>query len=131
MMASEYLGGMKGTATLKTELSYFTGTEQYYENPMFPDVRYTSGVRHLAQRAGAYWLIDAICSHIPTANRQIGDRFQVWTLEVGDDKSALLECRADSDKPVVVSQSIEHTDFPLKTIAIWAESGVLLLPSEH
>lgn len=116
---------------LEQELEFFTGTENHYYNPIFPGVRYTDGVRHLALRAGAAWLIDAISSHIPDANALIGDSFQVWTLTVGEDQSALLECRADSDEPVIVKQEIAYTDFPLKTLKIYAENSVLLLPSEH
>ncbi len=43
---------------LKAEPRQFTGTEQYYFNPLFEQFRYTDGVKFLAERAGAYWLLD-------------------------------------------------------------------------
>jgi hypothetical protein len=50
---------------------------------------YTPGIQHLADRAGAYWLIDLIASrcHDP---KLAGQKFQVWKLIVHADRSATL-----------------------------------------
>jgi len=115
-------------ARLESELTNFTGTEHHYRHWL--GILYTDGIQFLAERAEAYWLIDAIASlqpEIPRAERE----FQLWELTVGDDRSAILEVRPDSGQPVIVSQKILSTDFPLRSIKLYVENGVLLLPSEH
>jgi len=47
---------------LLAALAHFTGTTQWYRNPMFPAYTYTDGVKFLAEEAGEYWLIDYVFS---------------------------------------------------------------------
>lgn len=113
---------------LQQELRGYIGTLNYYRH--FTGFgRYTDGVQHLAERAGAYWLIDAIFSWqvYPRIKRV---PFQLWTLKVKD-REAVLEMREDTDKPTKVSQKIEYTDFPEGEIKLYFTDGVLLLPSEY
>ena len=49
---------------LLNELAHFTGDLERYRAGLSRSVIYTPGVRHVAERAGAYWLIDAIVSHV-------------------------------------------------------------------
>ena len=115
-------------ARLDSELANFTGTENHYRHWL--GILFTDGVKFLADRAGAYWLIDAIASwqpEIPRAERE----FQLWELTVGEDRSATLEVRPDSDQPAIINQRIQYTDFPLRLIKLYVENGVILLPSEH
>jgi len=121
---------------LKRELDGFCGTQNYYRH--FTGLNYTDGVKHLADRAGAYWLIDAVFSW------QVEDKvkrvpFQVWTLKVlrsklGKNKNepmAILEMREDTDTPEIARQEIEYTDFPMGEIKLYFQNGVLFLPSEY
>jgi hypothetical protein len=49
------------TKTLtKADLAQFTGSEHWYRHQMVRDVLYTDGVQYVAQRGGAYWLINEI-----------------------------------------------------------------------
>lgn len=41
------------------DLAQFIGSETLYQHPGF-NVRYTEGVRYVAEHGGAFWLIDAI-----------------------------------------------------------------------
>jgi hypothetical protein len=113
------------------DLSQFTGTSQYYAHPL--GVVYTDGVQYMAEQGGGYWLIDliAIWQFDP---RILSDpmlqQIQFWTLTVNDDRSALLICERDSDD-VAISQEIPFTDFPLKTLRLYYQGGVILLPSEY
>lgn len=118
----------------QSDLDQFSGTEHYYRN--FTGLIYTDGVKFLADRGNAYWLIDAIGSHQinPKLRKgRLGD-LQFWKLEVKDNK-AVLTCRADTDVPPAVTQKFEYTDFPLASVEIWVgrdERGrVAYLPSEH
>lgn len=116
---------MENTITTH-QLNQFTGTENWYRHWL--GILYTDGVKFLAEKAGAYWLIDAVASY----QRKLKDvPFQVWTLDVKKDNSAILQMREDSDMPVRVEQVIEYSDFPLESIRLYFIDGVLLLPSEY
>jgi hypothetical protein len=106
----------------KSDLNQFIGTEQYYRHPS--GLQYTDGIKYLAEKAGAYWLIDLIASYQPRL-----EGFQLWQLEVSENVG-IIACRADSGLPALVSQTIEYTDFPFD-IDVYVCDGVLLLPSEY
>ena len=96
-------------------------------------MRYTDGVKYLADRAGAYWLLDAIASwqeHPLVKEDQMLRSIQFWKLIVNDDQSASLLCERD-EGDFVVGQSISFTDFPLKQITLYVQQGTILLPSEY
>ena len=107
----------------KQDLDQFTGTQSYYKHWCSKNV-YTDGVKYLADKAGAYWLIDAIFSY----NRK--EPFQVWEL-VKTGTTAVLTMQEDTGAPIKVKQEIPFTDFPLDEIQLWFTNGVLYLPSEH
>ena len=115
----------------QTELDAFVGTENIYQHSL--GICYTDGVKYLATKGEAFWLLDAIASH---QTQQILSQpelqeFQIWELTVAEDKSAVLTCRADTNTEPVVRQEIEYTDFPLKSLKLYLEEKVLLLPSEY
>jgi hypothetical protein len=124
---------MQKTPTLTTaDLAGFTGSETQYVNPLFK-YRYTEGVRFLAERGRAWWLLDAIASWQIKLRRRKDLDFQVWTLRRTPAKgvnSAELIC-TDGNEAQVVKQRINHTDFPLEEIKIYWIEGVMLLPSEY
>jgi len=104
------------------ELDQFTGTENYWRHWL--GLKFTDGVKYLADKAGAHWLLDAIFSyHRP-------EPFQVWTLKVKDSQ-AVLTMQEDTGQPEKVKQEIEFTDFPLESIKFYLIDKVLLLPSEY
>jgi hypothetical protein len=113
-------------------LAQFTGTEHHYRHL---GIRYTDGIKFLAENADCFWLIDAIASYQPglRLNQRLAE-FQLWELKVTDQSgfsSAVLVC-TDGDRNVpILTQQIERTDFPLPSISLYVEDGVLLLPSEH
>lgn len=114
-------------------LAQFYGGDELYRHWL--GIRYTEGIKYLADKAGAYWLIDAIASYQPDkrvrTNRMLQE-FQLWELKVDLVKhSCVLTCRTDTDRPAIITQEIEYTDFPLDYIKLSLEGGVLLLPSEH
>ena len=112
----------------QSDLEQFTGTEQYFYH--LNAFRYTSGVRYLAEHGEAYWLLDAIASY----QQQDGVKevpFQIWILTKNDDDSAKLIMKEDVNQPILVSQDIPYTDFPLTSIKLYFIDGVLILPSEY
>jgi len=115
---------------LEQALRQFTGTEEYHRH-WLGRITFTEGVHFLAEKAGAFWLIDLIASH--QDRRLSNEEFQIWALTVNRDKRpmAMATCQADTDEPILRKQKIEYTDFPLPTIKLWLIKGVLMLPSEY
>jgi hypothetical protein len=117
-------------AALETDLAQFSGTENWWRH-WTGRITYTDGVEFLAEKAGAFWLVDLVASHQTARLRQ--EQFQVWLLAVNREKTpmAVATCRADTDAPELVRQEIEHTDFPPASIRLWLVDGVLMLPNEY
>ena len=124
------------------DLQQFTGDLERYQHSLNRQVIYTPGVKFLAERGGAYWLIDAIASYFGTTvmKRAIAadprlETLQFWRLDVAEDQTAILSARADSGVKPFITQDIPYTDFPLEYVDVWTGfDGVhwtLYLPSEH
>lgn len=110
------------------ELQQFTGSEKVYRNPLFGKFVYTEGVQFLAQKAGAYWLIDYILSNQIDEKIKALD-FQAWKIKVSDNKSAVILLE-DGDCNLVKDFKLVFTDFPLKEFTLWLYNNTLLLPNE-
>lgn len=112
--------------SLEDNLGQFTGTQQYYRN--FTGLCYTDGIQHLAEHAGAYWLIDLVGSY---QHKLRGIPFQVWTLTVNDDHTARVTMREDDGQPTKVQQEILYTDFPLAKFSWYCIDNIMLLKTEY
>ena len=112
-----------------SDLAQFTGSECWYRHPLYPSITYTDGAQYVAEAGGANWLLDAIVSHQHDV-RVRHEPFQVWTLRVAPDRSAVLTCE-DGDHGMVAGQAIAFTDFPLPEITLWLQNDVIFLPSEY
>ena len=117
-------------ATLESDLMQFCGTENWWKH-WTGRINYTDGVKFLAEKAGAFWLVDLVASHQTARLRR--EEFQIWTLSVDRSKTpmAVATCQADTDAPVLVRQEIDHTNFPLPSIKLWLVMGTLMLPIEY
>jgi len=124
------------------DLAQFTGTTCWFRHSLNRRVLYTDGVWWVADRGEAYWLIDAIASHIdgPQFRRAVAEdpriaQMHFWKLTVSPDRSAMLTAVADSGEPPFIEQEIAFTDFPINEIDIWAQDNgegfTLMLPSEY
>ena len=129
---------------LREELNQFIGCMDWTRYGQTSQVIFSEGVAYLAKKAKAYWLIDAIASHIihnrdyqQACRRDPGfDYLHFWTLTVTG-TAATLVCVADLGKKPVVRQDIPFTDFPLDEITIYCGNDgprtprKLFLPSEY
>ena len=120
---------MKSINEIRAILLGSTGTNGYHK---YSDFRHfpvaTDGVMDLAEAAECFWLLDVIGSH--QTNRKLDPVFQVWMLSVNkEDDSAVV--RGFNDTTLIVTKEIPYTDFPLDSVKLYVENGVLLLPSEH
>ena len=129
------------SATIEQELRQFTGDLERTRHGLNRQVIYTPGIEHLAERCGAYWLIDeiALAQLDPRLNGENWmdvrlKEMQFWTLTVEDAKGLLI-CQADAGEKPTYRKRIPFTDFPLPKIVIWAafdgRHWTLYLPSEH
>jgi hypothetical protein len=133
---------MKKNGITHQDLGRFTGDLTRYRHWQNRRVIYTPGIKYLAGKAQAYWLVDAIASYFGSnemIRAELRDmrllQMQFWRLDVLADRSAVLSARADSGEAPFILQSIEYTDFSLDYVDIWAaydgEHWTLYLPSEH
>jgi hypothetical protein len=112
------------------DLSQFTGSENWYRHALNRNVLYTDGVQFLADRAGAYWLLDEIAIIQPYDKRVAAEEFQVWKLAVRSDRTATLTCE-DGNGNIVFTKQIEYTDFPLDQFTLYFANNVIYLPTEY
>jgi len=123
---------------LQANLNQFTGTEQYHRfSGLFHKHLLTDGAKYLAEKAGAYWLMDAIASHHGSCMKDKSgmlQEMQFWMLTVKGNKATLI-CERDTDN-VAITQKIPFTDFPLESIKLYCApcddtNFVIMLPSEY
>ena len=116
---------------LEAELQQFIGTEQYYRH--MGNVVLTDGTKYLAERAGAYWLMDIVAS-FQTEKKVACEHFQFWNLNVREDKKATVVAD-DGNGKVIARQEISRTNFPLRSQRLYLVNDgryrVLMLPSEY
>lgn len=72
---------MTNSATLTaSQLRQFTGSENWYRHGINRSVLYTDGAQFLAERSGAYWLLDIIAIAQQHEQRVAQEELQVWRL---------------------------------------------------
>lgn len=82
---------MSNDKTLIAEdLRQFTGTERWFRHRINRKMLYTEGAQFLAERAGAYWLLDEIAIIQPYNKRVATEEFQIWKLTVNPDHNVIL-----------------------------------------
>lgn len=113
----------------KAALHQFTGSEVFYRHSLFRGYVYTEGVQYMAEKAGAYWLVDHILSNQVLAVLK-DQPFQVWQIKVNEDESAGITVEDGNDMELTSFQ-IDYTDFPLEEMTLWLIDQTLLLPSEY
>lgn len=118
------------TKTLtKSDLLQFSGSETWYRHGLVRDVVYTEGAQFVAERGGAYWLLDEIAFAQKAVKAVAAEPFQLWKLKVKDARATLI-CE-NGNCEAVFTKAIEYTDFPLDEIAFYFTNQTILLPSEY
>ncbi|MEO5350533.1 MAG: hypothetical protein H7836_12935 [Magnetococcus sp. YQC-3] len=117
---------MKNTNELISELNQFTGTSKYFYDKL-SRIYYTEGINYLAEQEEAYWLINLIGSY----QEEIKETFQIWNVRLCENGGAVITCRTDSNKPNIVTQCIEYTDFKLDNFEVYCINNVILLKTEY
>ena len=116
---------------MENENNFFgscNGSDNFYcHRPSL--ILYTDGVKALAEKAEAYWLIDLIISHQCKKDVNL-ERFQVWELQRV--KNYVFQITAtDGNKNKVAFQKIPFSGFAYDQATIWLVDGCLMLPCEY
>jgi len=110
-------------------LAQFTGTARYYRISCWHLL--TDGTKYLAEKAGCFWMMDAIASHLG----EIGaaDWFVHVRMTVNGSRATMIY--EDGCGNEHARQEITCTDFPMRAISLYAcwDGGhwVIMLPSEY
>lgn len=113
------------------DLRYFTGSENWYRHSPFSKYLYTDGVQYVAEKGGAYWLLDKIFACISCVSGLAKEPLSCWKLTLNDEgQGARLVC-TDANYTELYAENILFTDFPLKKIEFFFQNNVLFLPSEY
>jgi len=120
----------KTSKLTESDLSQFTGSENWYRHGINRNVVFTDGAKYVADEGGAYWLLDAIAIAQRFEKSVAAEGFQVWKLKVNEDRTASLVCD-DGNNNIVYTQHIAFTDFPLDEIKFYFTDNTILLPSEY
>ncbi len=125
----------------EADLRNFYGSDQIHRHQM-SGYLYTDGMEFIAEKAGAYWLLDAIFSYRldPKIRKNQGlQEFQLWELKKDEENPSgcILTMRDDSGEGSTefVRQVIEYTDFPLDNfpdgLKMYLVDRTLCLPAER
>lgn len=113
------------------DLAQFTGSETFYRHPLARSVVFTEGVHYLAEKAGAFWLLDIVVSW-QLEPKVRAEEFQVWKLTLDEKGDGALVVCEDGNGNEVARQKIEFTDFPMQEgVTLWFVNNTILLPSEY
>ena len=110
-------------------LAQFTGTGAYYR--ISRRHMLTDGTKYLAERAGCFWMMDAIASHLS----EIGtaDWFVLVRVMVSDGAALMIYENGNGQEHA--RQEIPYTDLPLRSVTLYAcwdsENWVIMLPIEY
>ena len=123
-------------ADLADALQGFTGSATFSRWSGLSRSVLTEGTQFLADQAGAYWLFDAIDSHLADKGVTDETEFTSVTLRCVDGgKSSAVLTLDDGNGVVFATQHIEYTDFPLAEIKLFAvfngEGWTHMLPGEY
>lgn len=129
-MTNNENNNINANAKLQQALDQFYGSESFYRHALFRKYRYTEGVQYLAQEGQAYWLLDYIFGKQFDEKKLKQQPFQVWTITVEEDKSAIIEV-SDGNKNRLARFELDFTTFPISPFSLWLIEGTLLLPSEY
>ena len=108
----------------------FGGSENWYRHGLVRSILFTDGAKYVADKAGAYWLLNEIALAQRYDKSVAAEEFQLWRLTVNPDHTAVLGCE-DGNGEAVLSKDIPFTDFPLDEIKFYVTDSTILLPSEY
>lgn len=122
---------------IQAELDQFTGTMQWHKiNPHYP-VLATDGIKYMADKCGAWWLLDEVWLQLHAQKAFQKDHMWVVEFTCRDNRGMIKIHNGQEGKARINLKDIpiHFTDFPLDSIKFWAHQQgkgcIFLLPSEY
>ena len=113
--------------SLKQELEQFTGTEHWYRVQPFTKFAITDGVKHFADKGGAYWAVHDILATATALQKQM-----LLVTVTSKDEEAVIEYEdGDCNKLEFATSRYPYTDLQEGVYKFYVMDGVMLLPSEY
>lgn len=117
-------------------LREFSGTTQYYYNPLYKNLNYTDGVKYFMENAGqgTYWFLTLVATEIKPI---LQEDFYFIELSVNEDKTAKIKVQRDKGEPVLYKKNLSYTDCPPSKVPykfcldLQSEFSILCLLSEY
>lgn len=113
------------------DLAQFTGSENWYRHALVRRITFTDGAHFVAEKAGAFWLLDEVALANCFKKKVKAEPFQVWKLKRNKTGHGAKLAVEDGNGNVVYRKRITFTDFPLAEFELWFTDNVILLPSEY
>lgn len=108
-------------------LGQFTGTEEYYSNPLFRGIQYTDACKFISDN-GAAWLITDILAVLSHEKKVMREEFVSINVRVIDGGAKIIY--DDGNGNVLFTQDYPITDFP-GNVKFFYTNKVLMLASEY
>lgn len=115
------------------------GANQFFRHPLNRRFIYSDGVHEVAEKAGAYWLLNILAIEFASVYGKAWVKGEcglgVVYLDVNDSNEATITLSLDDDHPPAYTRHVDYTDFPQGrwTFYINAEEGglICILPAEY
>jgi hypothetical protein len=121
---------MANTETFSAaDLSYFTGSENWYRVPLFGNVTVTDGV-HFIMGRGCSWMATDILAVVKLEKKVRAEDFVSVKFRKNVDGSAVITYD-DGNGNVLFRQSYDVADCPINEIDFYFTNDVLMLTSEY
>lgn len=121
-------------ALIKEHLKSFTGTEMFYQLPLFK-TRFTDGLKYLTEVANCFWLItdtSVIAKSLMGKSEFITIDFKrLSKAEQIESNTEAIILYTDGNNRVLEKHSYFATDFPLDELRLFSLNDTLMLPSEY
>jgi hypothetical protein len=109
-------------------LNQFSGTEDYFFNPMFAKIRYTDGVKYVSDN-GAAWLVTDALAVLAHHEKVRVEEFVA--IKVKSANGAATVTYDDGNDNVLYVQQYPVTDLPAGEIKFFYTDTVLMLAGEY
>lgn len=118
----------------ESELSQFTGTENYYKFSPFCNMVLTDGIKYLCDKLSCYWLMDIVASVQNLPKVKQNQNFILWKIKVNEDNSFVVSAYRDipfNKANKLYMQKGKYTDFKIGYFEFYQINEVILLKSEY
>ena len=113
-----------------SNLSGFTGSQDFFKHPFFRSVVYTEGVQFIGAN-GCGWLLDKILANVCHNKTLAKQEFISITMKCNLANKTAVVTFEDGDYKKLLIETIDYTDCTVEEIKFFFTDKVLMLSSEY